>query len=401
MNEDRLGRALLRAPVPDQEEAAERAWRVLSAAYAERDRTTPGRRRSLRLAWMAIAIGLLALLISPAGAAVRHWVRDAVDIGREPSSPALTSLPSPGQVLVDSPSGPWIVQEDGSKRRLGDYRESIFSPRGLFVAATTRHELLALDPQGEVRWSIARRGPVTHPSWNSPDGFRIAYLDDRSLRVIGGDGLRVIGGEGRGDGLLRQGVAEVEPAWRPGADHVLAFADPDGSVHAVAVDSDRELFDTGPAQVPVALAWSADGSRLLIARRSGVELVDAAGTPVKRVRAPAGTRISALAASPRGHRFALIVRSGGPTPRSALVLAGERGHSRRLFVGPGAFSGLAFSPDGRWLLLAWRSADQWVFLEPSGRQRIVAVSNISSQFSPGETGPTRFPRIAGWCCAAP
>ncbi len=396
MREERLRRALRRVPVPDQQGAEERAWRIVSAAFAERDRTAPRGRTRLRLAWIAIAIALLALLISPAGAAVRHWVGDAVDLGQEPSSPALNSLPAPGQILVESPRG------RGSSRRTG--------PSGCSGTTGRRpgpHAGSSLAPRPATScWRSIRRarcagrslagGQIRAPAWNSPDGVRIVYLD--------GDSLRVVAGDGTDDRMLRRRVARVAAAWQPGTAHVLAFAAPDGSVHAIAVDTGRRVLDTGPSrQVPVALAWSADGSRLIVARRSGAEVLDPAhGTAIEQFNAPRGTRISALAASPVGHDLALILRFGGRTPRSTLVLVGNGGKARRLFpVAPGVFSGLAFSPDGRWLLLAWQSADQWVFLHRGGRQRIVAVSNISRQFSPGGTGPAEFPRIAGWCCSGP
>ena len=75
------------------------------------------------------------------------------------------------------------------------------------------------------------------------------------------------------------------------------------------------------------------------------------------------------------------------------------GKPRRLFSGPGHFTGLAFSPDGRWLLVAWHDADQWLFI-PLGGGKVKAVGHILAQFAPGETGPTSFPRLDGWCCAA-
>ena len=136
---------------------------------------------------MAVSLGLVAALISPAGAAVRDWVGDAVDEGREPALPALTSLPSPGSLLVDSARGPWVVREDGSKRLLGSYAESTWSPRGLHVAVTGTHELAAVDPMGEVRWTLTQAGSVTDPAW-SPDGYRVAYLNGGALRVVAGDG---------------------------------------------------------------------------------------------------------------------------------------------------------------------------------------------------------------------
>ena len=37
---------------------------------------------------------------------------------------------------------------------------------------------------------------------------------------------------------------------------------------------------------------------------------------------------------------------------------------RVLFRADGRFSRLRFSPSGRWLLVAWPLADQWVYLRP-------------------------------------
>ena len=55
-------------------------------------------------------------------------------------------------------------------------------------------------------------------------------------------------------------------------------------------------------------------------------------------------------------------------------------------------------PTAHWLLLAWRDADQWLFIRLRDG-RVVAVDNISQQFDPGGNGPPPFPRLAGWCCA--
>ena len=64
--------------------------------------------------------------------------------------------------------------------------------------------------------------------------------------------------------------------------------------------------------------------------------------------------------------------------------------SRQLFAGPGRFEDLAWSPDGGWLLVGWRDADQWLFLRPSS-DRVRAVGHISRQFDPGATGKPPFP----------
>ncbi len=52
----------------------------------------------------------------------------------------------------------------------------------------------------------------------------------------------------------------------------------------------------------------------------------------------------------------------------------------------------------RRLLLAWPDADQWLFLRPHGRERLMAVANVAQQFAPG--GARRaFPHSVQWCCA--
>ena len=48
------------------------------------------------------------------------------------------------------------------------------------------------------------------------------------------------------------------------------------------------------------------------------------------------------------------------------------------------------SPDGRWLLITWPTANQWIFVRADGK-RIRAISNASSQFESGT-----FPKVEGW-----
>ncbi|HEY6672706.1 MAG TPA: hypothetical protein VIZ91_09430 [Solirubrobacterales bacterium] len=381
---ERLRAALAAQAPPDAPGAEERAWRVVNAAFAD---AIPRRRRRgvRRTAGLAVAIGLAAVAISPAGAKVRDFVGDTLDIGQEPSQPALTSLPAAGELLVDSPQGPWIVQADGSKRLLGDYRESTWSPHGLFVAAAAGHDLVALDPHGDVRWSLARAGPITTPRW-SPDGFRIAYLSGPSLRIVAADGT--------GDRLLRPAVSlGVAPAWRPGPGHVIAFAGRDGRVHVADADSGRSLAHTSQL-LPLQVAWSADGKRLVVLTENQLRSYTAKGRLVSARRISPGARAAAI--SSRGE-VAVIATTGRPVS-SRLLLIDLAGRLRQLFAGPGEFDEIAWSPSGDYLLLAWPSADQWLFLDPDRPQRTVAVSNISRQFSPGAE-PAGFPAVAGWCCA--
>jgi hypothetical protein len=380
---ERLPAALSALALPDSAGAEERAWRVVSAALAE---AAPRRRRRgvRRVLALAVAVGLGAVVISPAGAKVRHFVGDAFDSGHGPSQPALTSLPAAGDLLVESAQGPWIVHADGSKRLLGDYREATWSPHGLFVAATTGHELVAVDPRGHVRWSLERAGPITTPRW-SPDGFRITYLSGSSLRIVAADGT--------GDRPLRAAVSpSVAPAWRPSSGHVLAFAGTDGRVHVADADGGRSLFGTGRL-LPLQLAWSADGSRLVVLAGNELRSYSPAGNLVRVQRIPSGVQSFAVSA---GGEIALITRSNDPAG-SRVITIDPSGRQRQLFAGPGMFGEIAWSPRGDYLLLSWPSADQWLFLDPNRPQRTVAVSDITRQFSPGG-GPTGFPTVAGWCC---
>lgn len=390
MREEALRRALDNEPIPDQAAAEERAWRVVQAAHAEQPFIRPRRTARRAFARVAIVIGLLAVLVSPAGANVRHWVGDAIDSGHQPSRPALTSLPSGGALLIDSPSGPWIVHGDGSKRLLGNYQQATWSPHGLFVAATTRHQLLAVDPAGNVRWSLARSGPVADPAW-SPDGFRIAYLSGHTLRVVAGDGS--------GDRLLARGVRPITPAWKPGNAHVLTFVAGDGRLRTVETDSGHQLFASQTRTAPTALAWSSDGSRLLVSQRRGLSSQDSRGRLIWRYRAPAGSTLRAVAPSPTSHQIAVIVAAPGGAPQSRLLLLDPAGAGHNVFFGPGRFADVAWSPNGQWLLLSWPAADQWLFVRPGSDQRIVAVSHIASQFAPGGVGSPQFPSITGWCCS--
>src|SRR5438132_716904 len=119
----------------------------------------------------------------------------------------LFSLPAPGRLLVSGSGGTWIVNRDGSRRRLGSYRDAAWSPHGLFVAATRPNELLALDTKGNVRWTLPRRSP-RFPAWTGTRAdTRIAYLAGGKLHVVAGDGT--------GDHAIGPAAA-VPPVWLPG-----------------------------------------------------------------------------------------------------------------------------------------------------------------------------------------
>lgn len=403
MTERRTREALRRAPVPDEDGAEERARRVVRAAF-DADRPAgaggPTRRLSIRplIALAVVALAVVAAL-TPPGEAVGDWIADGLQTQSAPSSPALTSLPTAGRLLVTSGEGPWVVRRDGSRRRLGDYAEAGWSPNGLFVVASRARQLTALEPDGSVRWTLARSGPVGDAVW-SPDGFRIAYRSGSSLRVVAGDGT----------GDVRLATADpVRPAWRPGAEHVLAYVNRLGTVVVRQTDTRRRLWRARMPSRPTQLLWSRDGSRLVVISRTGVEVFDGSRPGAALGVLPPGARATAAAINPVTGDLALVRHRPGAGRSDVVTVAldgeGDRPRAHRLFAGGGRFSDLAWSPDGRWLLVAWRDADQWLFIR-AGRagagssqvRRVRAVSNIARQFDPGGTSPRAFPRIGGWCC---
>jgi hypothetical protein len=187
-----------------------------------------------------------------------------------------------------------------------------------------------------VRWTLARRAP-RFPAWTGTrTDTRIAYLSGGRLRIVAGDGT--------GDHAVGP-AAPVAPAWRPGPGRVLAYSN---GRRLVLYDAASGSVLRRVAPAPREIAWSPDG-RLLRGDTAGIRV------------------------------------SGG---QSQAVL-----DDRVVFRGTGVFAQVVRSPDGRWVLVTWPTADQWVFVRTSGRRRIVGESRISAQFA-------GFPRVAGWCCTA-
>lgn len=362
-----------RVEIPGEREARERAWALVAAAFAERE-PQPRRRSWKPAVAVAVAIVALAGLLSPPGRAVLDEIREVV--GVKESAPALFSLPAPGRLLVTADSGAWIVEQDGSKRLLGAYREASWSPFGRFVVASRKNELVALTPDGEVRWSLARPD-VRFPRWGGTrTDTRVAYLSSTTLRVVVGDG--------EGDRRAARRASEIAPAWRPGSAHVLTYAREDGLVRVVDADRGTVLSKSEGRDV-VAVDWVADRRLLLTPTRAS--LFDDSSQDVLR----ADGRFTGGAISPRAQRLALVTERSGTT---VVELVSRDGAVRQLFSGRGNLVNPVWSPDGRWLALGWPDADQLVFIRVEGRQQIRAVSNVSTQFR-----SRSFPRISGWCCS--
>lgn len=409
MNETRLRELLREVAVPGEESAERRGLALAEAAFAERApgavRTGPESRRGpASLSRLAIALALFtllaALLLSPAGAAVRDWV-DEVFTGAPKPEPGLAEIPGGGRLLVESAQGPWIVQPNGSRRLLGEFGQASWSPRGLFVATVAGDTLSALEPDGTPRWSLSTGARVADPRW-SPSGYRIAYRSGAALRVTAADGS--------GDRPIDQAVAPVAPAWAPSGQNQLAFVDADGELRIADTDRGRT---TGAGLVPprlLALEWAgalileASASTLELRRVEQAKLTGGARVGPARIglELPTGSEVLDAALAPDGSRIAATVRLAGRSrERSAVLLyaLGPNAAPQRLLTLPGSLPELTWAPDSSRLLVAWPSADQWLFLPVGATAPPRALSGIAAAFAPGEPDAA-FPAVEGWCCHA-
>jgi hypothetical protein len=410
---DELNRALRDVPVPEPTGAEERGRRIAEAAYGERKsgpselrgamtpKTSEGRSRHPlpRLALgLGIATVLAALLLSPAGAAVRDLVGDVVESSAPKPEPELARIPGGGHLLVQSAAGPWVVQADGSRRLLGDYEEASWSPRGLFVVAAEGGTLSAVEPGGTPHWSLTASARVSDPRW-APSGERIAYRSGEELRIVAGDGT--------GDRLLARSIAPVAPAWSPWGDAGLAYIGA-GTLRIVNSETGEGLAAASALSDVSRLEWGANGSAILEAsprtlrlREVRVQKVSPGPSlgPARTLRLPGGgISVTGAALAPEQQAVAAVIthwRSHG-TRSEVLLFAPGAEKPRSLLTVPGSLGEVAWSPDGQRLLVAWPGANQWLFL-PVGRGKPRAVANISTAFSPGERAAS-FPRVEGWCC---
>jgi hypothetical protein len=396
-----LERELRRLEAPGEGDAALRAWEVAAAEFEQIERVpaSPPPRRWLprALVGAAAVAGLAALVISPAGADVRHWVNERFSSpGVKHAKPALVSLPSGGRLLVSSRDGAWVVAADGSRRRLGPYRDPTWSPHGLFVAAVRGNDVVAVDARGRVRWALPRLPRPALPSWSPGDGFRVAYLSGSTLRVVAGDGT--------GDHPLATRAAPVAPAWRPGRAHVVSYWTRDGRIVTRNADTGRVLWEASAGDsVPGSLQWSSNGQVLMVRGPHRLALLDGRGGAVlKLLTTGTGLRFTSAEISPDSRTIALS-RFDVPAYRSQVYLlrVASRGWQARRVFGPGTgpFDSVRWSPSGRWLLVTWRDANQWLFLHAAPLKGLRAVSSIGRAFEPDRSGAARFPSAGGWCCA--
>jgi len=381
--ERELRQRLRERPLPGETAARRRAWEVVATAHAQR---APARRRvrpALRLApAVAAAAVALALAVTPAGPALGDWLEERFSSEPAPARPAFARLPDDASVLALSRAGAYVVRGDGSLRRVGAFSEAEWSPRGLHVVGVSGRRLVAVTPAGVQKWTVVRPARLSHPAWSLGLGYFVAYLE--------GTRLRVVGGNGQDDRLLRRGAAAVTPAWRAGPGYVLTYARP-GAVETLDVLTGRSLWVRRVRDAKV-LEWSRRGHRLVILGERALRVLDGRGRLLRRLALPAAGRATEMVVDAAGRRAAVSMNGRGGA-RVVEVPLGGGSRPRVVFSGAGAVEGLAWSPDARRLLVAWRDADQWLLLGPRGRVR--PLGGVSRELGRA----AGFPRVAGWCCS--
>lgn len=383
-----LREALRRGHVPGEEDAAHAAWPLVMQAYADaprRPRTRPPLAvRSLLPTLVAAVLAVAAF--SAQGDAVATFVKQVVGADSPKPRPAsATTLPGGGRLLVAGVGGVFAVGAGRAPQRFfGDVDQATWSAHGRFVAVTRGIELIAISTKGNRRWSLHQRSRILDPAWDPHDGYRIAYRNAGMLHVVNGDGTgdRVVGP-----------AWPVAPVFRPNADHEIAYAKKDRSIVVLRLDTGKEVLHTAPRLHTRSLAWSPSGNRLLALSRDWLWITGMDGRFVRRSHVPAGASNITAAWAPKGDRYAVLRRTA--TGASQVVLAAGR-KGRTLFTLHGALTGLRWSPDGRWLVVADQRADQWLFLRPDSEGRLAAIrtiSNVRKRFGSGKTAT-----LQGWCC---
>ena len=347
----------------------------------------------------------LALVLTPAGAQVREWVDDAVNSGNDDGiRKTLSHVPAGGSLLVRSGSQFFTVSADGSTGLLGDFNEAAWSPNGTYVAASRGDQLVALEPDGDLRWRVFSTGPIDDQTW-APGCCRVAYRSNGGLWVVAGDGTD--------NHELTKGVAAVAPDWMPvpydietqRSPNVLAYVDDVGRVVTIDADTGARSRAVRALDDPIAVDWL-DRRRILVAGRDSLAIVDNKDGSVASLDVTLRGRIRSVALSPAASSFALLTESREPDGsriRSSLVLvtlkpAGEVDRARPVFTGLGRYDGPVFAPDGSRIELGWPEADQWRFISPEREVAPVAIGEIKRQFDPGGRRGGSLPEIEGWCC---
>lgn len=253
------------------------------------------------------------------------------------------------------PPGLRVMNPDGSGERVlplpappdGDPPSFSFSPDWFWIAFASR-ELVVSRPDGSQRRALGPSNFAARPAW-SPDGHRLAFPRGYALFVVGvdGSGLReltphgsepawsasseliafsrtddtrsdvlVVRADGSGERNLTRNVAGVHrrPVWSP--DGRIAFVTTDqrtASTRVTAMAGDGTLLRSfAPGVLPTSLAWSPDGTRLLVSG-SALAVVDVTSGE-RRLLSPFG----AEADWSRDGRYIVFAASGECRDRTGI-----------------------------------------------------------------------------------
>ena len=158
----------------------------------------------------------------------RCSTRFARSSGSRRAQPALFSLPAPGRLLVTADSGAWVVEQDGSKRLLGAYREASWSP---FGDSSSRR----------ARTSSSRRRRRARCAGRSPGRTSASRAGAARGRTRGSRTSRATSCGWSAATARATECSTARPCCRAaleaGTGHRLAYARRDGSVRVVDVDT--------------------------------------------------------------------------------------------------------------------------------------------------------------------
>lgn len=170
----------------------------------------------------------------------------------------------------------------------------------------------------------------------SPDGRRIAFLNDHKLFVVGvdGKGLREVPGMGR---VVNKWD---NPAWSPDGRSVAAIRlDPDGG-YRVAVSTDGgagRVLDAGVAGV-AAIDWAPDSSAVVAASGNAIWSAPVDGKPATKLTDTGTYNAGFVEFSPDGTKLAYAIYE-------ALVVMAPDGSSPRKIASVPYGGYFAWSPD--------------------------------------------------------